>query len=101
MAIKYYSTVTRNYYDTAEALESAEKAVEEKKLQENEKKLARANAAKKVDEAYNAYMEAERNYVNTLSDFCKEYGYYHKTISSDNVDGVESFLTAFRRFMML
>lgn len=90
--MKFYSETLKELFDTEDALNEAEakhaetlavaKAKKEKASQE------RAVAAKKVEdaeakmgEARKAYAEAEKAYRKELSDFCKKYGTYHKSVS--------------------
>lgn len=86
--MRYYSDLTQRMYNSAEECEKAEielKKAEEKKAKEIEQKTAaRKEKAAKVDAAYKALCEARKNYEKVLSDFCKDYGAYHKTIKKDD-----------------
>jgi uncharacterized coiled-coil DUF342 family protein len=88
--MKYYSDVTKKFYEK----ESDCKEAEEK---ENEKRLAistqRKEAADKIDElrenkrkALEAYQAAADAYKQALSEFCKKYGSYHYTVSGKEID---------------
>ena len=92
MAVKFYSDVTKDYYDDEV---SAHKA-EDKVIQErNDKAAARKDAAKKVEdkgkafaEARKAYLDARKAYAEELSNFCKQYGAYHTTLSKKDSDSL-------------
>ena len=88
--MKYYSEVTKQLYDNEETCKKAEVAVQEKeKLEKLKKEQEAANrkvAAEKVEAARKAYVEAQKNYKNVLSDFCKQYGAYHTSLSSKDFD---------------
>lgn len=86
--MKYYSTVTKNFYDDEQACLEAEKTElqkrEDAKAAQAKKDAVRKNAAAKVDAARKAMLEAQKNYKNVLEDFCKEYGSYHYSVNSDD-----------------
>ena len=78
--MKYYSDLTKKFYEKASECEKAEAAfkAEQKKKEEEalQKSNARKEAAKKVEEAYNKLIAAKKEYESILSNFCKEYGTY-------------------------
>lgn len=83
--MKYYSELTKNFYDSSDECEKAEekarlalKKAEEEKKAKNE---ARTAAAKEVENALKAVKEAKKNYNKVLTDFCNTYGTYHCSIS--------------------
>lgn len=76
--MKFYSEVTKELYDTEEALTKAEKAV-------NDKTAARKADAKLVDDAFKAYKAARDNYNKVLADFCEKHGSYHKTLKKEDL----------------
>ena len=92
MAIKFYSDVTKGYYDDEVA---AHKAEDELVKERNDKAARRKEAAKNVEEKGNAYSEAKKAYLNArkayaeeLSNFCKQYGAYHTTLSKADTDSL-------------
>lgn len=76
--MKYYSEVTNKVYDTVNALKEAEMEV-------TNKANARKADAEKVEAARKKWVDARLEYDRALSEFCKKYGAYHKTYSSDDV----------------
>lgn len=83
MAVKFYSDVTKQFYESADAAQTAE--------QETEKKLAardvkRKEMAKRVDSAREALDEATKVYNEALEAFCKEYGTYHYSIGAKDLE---------------
>lgn len=98
--MKYYSEVTRNYYDTEKACLEAEFKVKEeqnrqkilKEKEERERKekqealvAARKERANKVEAARKAMVKAQNDYRKELETFCKDYGTYHYTLNEDDV----------------
>lgn len=87
--MKIYSEKLNKFYDTIEACTEAEKKHDDAKKIEEEKKAAltaeRANRAKEVEGLYKTYLEAQKKYHEALRKFCKDYGSFHMTYSSDDV----------------
>jgi len=87
--MKIYSEKLNKFYDTIEACTEAEKKHDDAKKIEEEKKAAltaaRAERAKKVEGLYKAYLEAQKKYHEALRDFCKDYGSFHMSYSSDDI----------------
>lgn len=87
--MRYYSDLTKLFYKTEKECDEAEKAYKEaelkKELEEKKKSNARKEAAKKVEDAYNTFVTAKKEYQNQLSDFCQKYGSYHMTLDKDNL----------------
>lgn len=85
--MKYFSEVTKRYYDNANdclAEERAElKKQEEAKAAQAKKDAARKEAAAKVDMARKTMVEAQKAYQQALQEFCKTYGAYHYSVGSD------------------
>lgn len=78
--MKFYSEVTKKFYDTEKACKEAEdKAL----LAENVKAAERKQAAEKVNAAYDAYKKAAAAYHSELKNFCAKYGTFHRTISDN------------------
>ncbi len=94
--MRYYSDMTRKFYETPEACEKAELQLKEererKEAEALQKTNARKEAAKKVETAYNELVSARKNYQKLLADFCKEYGPFHMSLTKDNaLDLFDSF----------
>lgn len=77
--MKYYSEVTKNMYDSVDELENAEKALSNKTAE-------RKKDAAEVESAYNALIDARKNYNRVLEKFCEKHGAYHKTIRAVDAD---------------
>jgi len=86
--MKYYSEVTKHYYDNANdclAEERAElKKQEEAKAAQAKKDAARKDAAAKVDAARKTMVDAQKAYQKALQEFCNTYGAYHYSIDSED-----------------
>lgn len=85
--MKFYSEQTKKFYDTESECQDAE----EKYLAEKTNKAAARKAdAEKVEKAFNELKAARENYNAALSDFCKKYGAYHKTLTEkDRLDPID------------
>ena len=81
--MKYYSDVTKRLYDSVTDLKNAEAEI-------TDKAAARKKDAEKVEKAYNAYIEARKEYEKTLADFCNKHGAYHKTYTSKDAGDVKT-----------
>lgn len=85
--MKYYSEILKKAFDTeADCLKaekeynaklSAKKAAEEKLAKE------RKDRAKEVEEALKKAQDAKEEYIKLLDNFCKDYGSFHFSYSSD------------------
>lgn len=84
--MKYYSDITKKFYDTVKECEKAEtdyKASKEKEKAAKEKKAAeRKKRASEVEDAYFAMIEAQNVYNKLKNEFIKDYGYYHVSYSN-------------------
>lgn len=94
--MRYYSELTKKFYDEAKECEKAEKLYKEEKAKKEaealEKSNARKEAAKKVEEAYDKLVSAQKEYKKVLTDFCKEHGYYHISLDKNGIrDWVDTF----------
>lgn len=83
--MKYYSEKLGKLYDSEEELMEAEKKADEAKNKEAAMRKERAEAAKIVEEKYKEKVKAENEYFDVLNDFCKKYGTYHKTYTSEDI----------------
>lgn len=90
--MKYYSELTKKVYDTEELLVTAENELKDKQALEEKKNAQRAVRAKEVEQAYKHCVEARKTYEKLLSDFCKDYKYFHTTINyNDALDLIDRF----------
>jgi len=92
MKILYQSEITGKTYETKEALVEAEAAVSAVKRAEEEKKKARAEAAKKVEEKLAIANAAIKDANDALAAFCKEFGSFKTTFKGDNLKNPFSIL---------
>lgn len=98
--MKYFSEITRQYYDTEKSCLEAEFKVKEeqnrqkilkekaeRKAKEKQEKLTaeRKARAAEVEEARKAMTTAQTKYREVLEAFCKDYGTYHTSISGEDV----------------
>lgn len=93
--MKYYSDLTRKFYESAEDCSAAEdefyKAKEAKETKEKALKEERKNRANEVSEAYKAYLSAKNNYYKLLKNFVSDYGSYHMTYTGDDANNLLDF----------
>ncbi len=87
--MKYYSDITKDLYESAEACAEAE-AAELKARKEAEeaavkKSKERKTRADEIDNAFKALKEAQQHYYDLVSEFVKDYGYYHKSYTLDEI----------------
>ena len=94
--MKYYSDVTKEFYESVEACETAEKeheeAIAKAKAEKEAKEAGRRAAAKDVEEALKAANDAYEGYREKLADFNKRYGAWHYSISGEQPMNVFDFL---------
>lgn len=79
--MKYYSEVTKKLYDTERELAIAEADAIKQQAEAEEKKKARANRAKEVEDALKAVTEAQRHYTELKNKFIEDYGNFHVSLS--------------------
>lgn len=84
--MKYYSEITKKTYDTEYECLEAEKAVSDEKAERKE-------AAARVDELMKVYLDAKKAYYDELDKFCKKFGSYHKTITSNDLTDIYDMLS--------
>lgn len=77
--MKYYSDVTKKLYESVDELKKAEAEI-------TDKAAARKKDADKVEKAYNAYIEAQKEYERILADFCSKHGTYHRIYTSKEAE---------------
>ena len=96
--MKYYSELTKQLYDTKEALQKAE-------IEQTKAKANRAERAKEVKQAYEAAIEANKKARKLLNDFTKDYGCYYTTITNtdtgeeQNPTDSDAFWDIFHKFL--
>lgn len=113
--MKYFSEVTRQYYDTEKACLEAEFKVKEeqnrqkilkekaeREAKEKQEKLvaARKVRANEVEEARKAMVAAQSKYREVLEAFVRDYGTYHMSLNGDDAKNIiptlfENFLSLF------
>ena len=86
---RYYSDVTNKLYDSMEDLEKAEKKIiaeqEEKKVKEQKRADERKARAQEIEELRKAFVDARKAYTEALDKFCKDYGTFHTSVSSNDL----------------
>lgn len=93
MKVKYLSEKLDKYFDTEEELKEAEEKADKKLALVKAEKAERAEAAKKVEEKRSAYLEARKEFEDELELFCKKYGTYHRTYTSNDLKSYPSLLS--------
>ena len=84
---KYYSDLTKKFYDVETEAEKEEEREREKNALELKKKEERAAQAKEIENAYKEYIDAYKKYAELRNSFIKSYGSYHMTYK-DNLPKV-------------
>ena len=113
--MKYYSDITKNFYDTEKACladefkvkeeQNRQKILKEKAEREAKEKQEKLAAARKVranevDEARKAMVAAQSKYREVLEAFVRDYGTYHMSLNGDDAKNIiptlfENFLSLF------
>ena len=78
--MKYYSEITKDVYETVDALEEAEAKKKEELAAFEKEKAEKKRRAEEVSAAFAEVKEAQTKANKLLDDFCKDYGAYHTTI---------------------
>ena len=101
--MKYFSEVTRQYYDTEKACLEAEFKVKEeqnrqkilkekaaREAKEKQEKLAAARKirANEVEEARKAMVAAQSKYREVLEAFVRDDGTYHRSLYGEDAKGL-------------
>lgn len=76
--MRYYSDKTKKLFNTEEELVKAEKEFDEKHALELKAKEEKTAKAKEVEEAYKKYLDLRSNFI-------KEYGSYHQTLTEKDL----------------
>ena len=95
--MKFYSELTKEFYDSEKDCVKAEKLHNDKlakeKLEKQRIAEERKEAAAKVEAVYDAYLAAKEAYINEL---CKKYGSYNTSITSkDLASQIDSMFSMF------
>ena len=114
--MKYYSDVTKSFYDTEKACLEAEFKVKEeqnrekirreraeREAKEKQERLAaeRKARAAEVEEARKAMDVSRSKYAELLQAFCKDYGSYHTTLTNEDAKNLIPTLFDVIRFPFL
>lgn len=78
--MKFYSEQTKKLYDSEDDLRKAEEKLVELQKKEDEKKQARANRAKEVEDAFKTASDAYARANTLLKKFTDDYGSFHMTL---------------------
>ena len=83
--MKYYSEKLDKFYESEDECKHDEEIALEKERAEEKRKSELAEnrkaRAKEVEEAYKTILDAQEKYDNLLTEFVKDYGSFHMTIS--------------------
>ena len=86
--MKYYSETLNKVFENEKDCLKAEKEHKEKVEAEEKHKKELADSrkirAKEVEDAYKAVIDAQKHYNELLTNFCKEYGSFHCTITNED-----------------
>lgn len=100
--MKILSEKTNKYYATVDECLAAEKAFNEaaakKKAEEEKLNATRKERANEVENAYKASVEANKHYRELLDAFVKDYGSFHMTVHTGNLNPFDSFSHFFDTF---
>ena len=94
MKTLYFSDVTNQTYNTKEDCVKAEAEFLKAKAEKEAKSKKRADASKDVEKAILEAKKAQKVAEDKLTAFCKEFGPYHASFSTDDAaDLVDRFFT--------
>ncbi len=95
--MKIFSEKTNKYYTTVGECLAAEnefdKKLAEKKAEEKALADTRKTRAAEVEKAYKESIEANKKYHKVLADFVKDYGSFHMTYHTEDLDPFFPFET--------
>lgn len=96
--MKYFSDITRKFYETEQDCINAEvevqKAQEAAQAERQKKIETRKQRADEVEAARHYYLEARKTYNEVLTQFCRDYGAYHCSIKDNQKENVADYLDA-------
>ena len=84
--MKYYSEKTKKVYDTVKDLQTAETEFDKAHAAEIAKQKERKARADEIKAARQAVIDAQKRYNALLDSFIKDYGSYHETYTSNDID---------------
>ena len=90
---KYYSDVTKKFYDVSEDAEKAEAKEAEKNALELKKKEEKTAKAKEIEKAYQDYIDAYKHYLELRTAFIDDYGSFHMTYRNNVPKVFDSWVT--------
>lgn len=94
--MKYYSDLTKKFYETSNECVEAEEVFLEAQAREKEEKERKASErkdrAEKVEKARKKMVKAQQEYRDELNAFCRDYGHYH--YSSTSADDIPTLFTS-------
>lgn len=100
--MKILSEKTNKTYATIPECLAAEKEYDEKVAKEKEKQeklsAARKERANEIEQAYKASADAYKHYQDLLDAFVKDYGSFHMTVHTGNLNPFNSFSHLFNSF---
>ena len=100
--MKILSEKTNKYYATVDQCLAAEKAFDEaeakKKAEAQQLNVTRKERANEVETAYKASLEANKHYHELLDAFVKDYGSFHMTVHTGDLNPFDSFSHLFDTF---
>lgn len=100
--MKILSEKTNKYYATVDECLAAEKAFDEaeakKKAEAQKLNATRKERANEVETAYKASLEANKHYHELLDAFVKDYGSFHMTLHTGDLNPFDSFSHLFNTF---
>lgn len=83
--MKFYSELTKSFYETEDACIQAEDKFNKELVKKEEKEKAlkaeRKQRAEEINTAYKAVKEAEKHYCKLRDQFVKDYGSFHMTFT--------------------
>lgn len=100
--MKYYSEKLKKLFDSEAELVKAENAAATEATKQEKIRKEREAAAKAIDEKLKEKVRVTDEYNKMLSDFCKKYGKYHKTITNNDIPaytGADPFLDVILSFI--
>ena len=100
--MKILSEKTNKSYATVQECLTAEKEYDEKVAKEKEKQeklsATRKERANEIEQAYKASVDAYKHYQELLDAFVKDYGSFHMTVHTGNLNPFNSFSHLFNSF---
>lgn len=87
--MKFYSELTKKFYNTTQECEKAEvefkKSLDEEEAKKKAEQKERKEMAQEVSSAYDDYRKALQKYEELRNSFVKKFGTYHMTITDSSM----------------